>query len=83
MVKDLTCVEQGCGFKSFWVIMWVSSWHFEACEVEVVGSSPFFSYVVQFFFFVLPLHINYNINIIYTSWTLANGKMWGSKGGGC
>ena len=27
MVKDLTCVEQGRGFKSFRVIMWVSSWH--------------------------------------------------------
>ena len=38
---------------------------FEACEVEVVGSSPLFLYVVQFFFFVLRLHINYNINIMY------------------
>ena len=27
MVKDLTCVQQGRGFKSFRVIMWVSSWH--------------------------------------------------------
>ena len=38
---------------------------FEACEFEVVGSSPFFLYVVQFFFFVLRLHINYNISIMY------------------
>ena len=26
MVKDLTCAEQGRGFKSFRVIMWVLSW---------------------------------------------------------
>ena len=32
---------------------------FEVGEVEVVGSSPLFAYVVQFFFFVLPLHIKY------------------------
>ena len=48
---------------------------FEVCEVEVVGSSPPFVYVVQFFFFLLPLHIKYNINIMYISRTLANGKM--------
>ena len=40
---------------------------FEAFEVEVVGSSPLFAYVVQFFFFVLPLHIKCNINIMYIS----------------
>ena len=35
MVKDLTCVEQGRGFKSFWVIMWVSSWHFMTNCIKV------------------------------------------------
>ena len=36
---------------------------FEACEVEVVGSSPLFVYVIQFFFFVLSLY-----NIYHECW---------------
>ena len=47
----------------------------EACEVEVVGLRPRFVYVVQFFSFLLPLHMKYNINIMYISRMLANSKM--------
>ena len=37
---------------------------FESCEVEVVGSSLLFAYVVQFFFFVLLLRIKYIIRLM-------------------